>query len=242
MTIWVFLWLVLSVIILGASVWSAVILYRQKQAWQVFAAKHGMTYAPGRFMAPPTLDGFIDKYRVSFFTAERQSPDVRQRRFVTVVEIVFPEGLINGGALGTKEMVPFMESLTHLAPLAITHDKWHQDYRAFAQNRDAVRLFLTPERLDHAIQILSTRNADVLVIFNDTQGVLRVETSDPILDPAKAEKVIVRLIKHAQGLKISKAEREDIMARAKEDEPVSTPQAPAPDEPPAAPDNNSASV
>lgn len=245
MTIWVFLWLILSVIILGASVWSAVILYRQKKAWQVFAAKHSMTYTAGRFMAPPTLDGFIEQYRVSFFTAERQSPDVRQRRFVTVVEIVFPEGVIAAAAMGTKEMVPFMETLNQLTPLAITNDKWHQDFRAFAQGRDAVRLYLTSERMEHVIQILSTKNADVLLVFNENLGVVRIETSDPILDPAKAEKVIMRLIRHAQGLKISKTEREDIKSRAKEDEPVpAAPQPPAkPEEPPTPPaGNNSASV
>lgn len=241
MTIWVLLWLVLSAIILGASVWSSVILFRQKKAWQAFAAKHSMTYTAGRFMGPPMLEGFIDKYRVSFFTAERQSADVRQRRFVTVVEISLPEGLITGAAIGTSEMVMFMESLTYLSPLAITHEKWDPSWRVFARNRDAVRLFLTPERMEHAIQILSTRNADVLIIFDDTQGVVRVETSDPILDPAKAEKVITRLIKHAGGLKISKSEREDIMVRAKQDETVATP-APK-DEPPATPtDNNSASI
>ncbi len=245
MTIWVLLWLVLSAIILGASVWSMLILFRQKKAWQEFSVKHSMTYAAGRFMGPPTLDGFIDKYRVSFFTAERQSPDVRTRRFVTVVEIVFPEGVINGAALGTTEMVPFMESLSNLSPMPITHEKWDASYRAFARNRDAVRMYLTPARLDHVIQLLSTRNADVIVIFDENQGVVRVETSDPILDPVKAEKVILRLIKHSQGLRISKQERAEIMERAAADEtlPEPTPEETAnKDEPPAAPDDNSASI
>lgn len=218
MSLWILLWLVLSAIILGASGWSAVILLRQKEAWQAFAARHKMTYTPGKFMGPPSLEGFIDKYSISFFTAERQAPDVRNRRFVTVVEITCPEGFIEAAAAGTAEMVPFMENMPNVSPMSIDAAKWEQGSRLFARNRDAVRLYLTPERLEHLTQLLATRNADVIVLFDDDQAVIRLETSDPILDADKAEKIIKRLIHHAQGMRISKQERAEIKQRAKSDE------------------------
>lgn len=218
MSVWILLWLVLSAIILGATAWSTYILYRQKQAWQALATRHKMTFTRGRLMGSPMLDGFIENYRVSFFTAERQSTDIRARRYVTVVEIVFPEGIINGVAAGTPEMVTFMETLSSLSPMAITHEKWDPSFRLYARNRDAVRQYLTPSRLEHLCQLLATRNADVIIIFDETQGVVRLETSDPILDPMKAEKVILRLIRHAQGLSITRQEREEIMQRSLKDE------------------------
>ncbi len=257
MSIWILLWLVLSAIILGATAWSTYILYKQKQAWQALATRHKMTFTAGKLMGSPMLDGFIENYRVSFFTAERQAPDVRARRFVTVVEIVFPEGIINGIAAGTKEMVTFMDTLTNLSPMAVTSDKWDASWRLYGRNRDAVRQYLTPARMDHLAQLLSTRNADIIIIFDETQGVVRLETSDPILDPVKAEKVILRLIRHSQGLAITKQERMDIMDRAVRDEDLPPETMPAAavtvetaaasvteDEKPApiAPDENSASV
>lgn len=223
MSLWILLWLALSAIILGASGWSAYILYRQKETWRAFAAKHKFTYTAGKMMGPPSLEGFIDKYGVSFFTAERQAPDVRDRRFVTVVEITCPEGFIEAAVAGTSEMVPFMESLPNLSPMLAemdpaTKEKWDDKNRIFARNRDAVRLYLTPERMTHLAALLGTRNADVIVLFDDTQALVRLETSDPILDADKAEKVIKRLILHAQGMRITKQERAEIKERAKADE------------------------
>jgi hypothetical protein len=234
-SIWILLWLALSAIILGASGWSSYILFRQKEAWRSLSEKHKLTYTGGRFMGPPSLEGFIDKYRISLFTAERQSPEVRNRRFVTVVEITLPEGLIDAGAAGTPEMVTFMEGLTNLSPMAVDTPKWDVKNRLFARSRSAMRLFLTEERMEHLIQLLATRNADIIVLFDDNQAIVRLETTDPILDATKAEKVIKRLILHADGLKISKQERADIKAKALNDEPeaeIVTPDVPAPEAPP----------
>lgn len=231
MSLWILLWFALSAIILGASGWSTYILFRQKEAWRALAAKHKLTYTPGRFLGPPSLEGFIDKYRVSFFTAERQSPDIRNRRFVTVLEMNFPEGLIDGAAAGTPEMVPFMEGLTRLSPMAIDAPKWDTRNRLFARNRDAIRIYLNEQRLEHLIQLLATRNADTIIIFDDNQSIVHLETSDPILDAEKAEKVIKRLIVHAEGLRLTKQERAEIKERAKKDEDIPPDEAPVAETP-----------
>lgn len=234
MSLWILLWFVLSAIILGASGWSAYILFRQKKAWEAFAVKHKMNYTAGRMMGPPTLEGFLGPYRISFFTAERQGPDIRSRRYVTVVEIVFPEGLIDGAAAGTPEMIPFMETLTTLSPLKIESDKWSEKNRMYARNRDAVRMYLNPQRLDNLIELLATRNADVIILFDDNEAMIRLETSDPILDPSKADKILKRLIGHADILRITKAERAEIKERAAPDRPDEAAPGLSPEPPPVA--------
>lgn len=198
--LWFFLWFVLSAILLGATFWSAKTLYDQKKAWQAFAKKYDLVYEKGKLMQSPTINGFIDNFRISFFAAERQAPDVRQRRVLSALEVTFPKGLVDGVAAGTAEMVPYMTSLKSLRPFVPESDKWNKEFKLFIRHQEAVEAWLTEERLDHIQAILGTKNADVLFLFDNEEAVIRAETRDPLTNPATMERVVQRLIKHSKAL------------------------------------------
>ncbi len=191
---WIFLWLVLSAILIGATLWSLQILLRQKKAWEVYARNKGLIFKKGTFMGPAEITGVLGDYKVAFFTAERQGQDMRSRRYVTVLEISLNEGLVDGGVAGTKEMIPFMQQLDLLHPYQPLSPKWNKDYFLFIRNDEMVIPYLDDARCEALTALLNTRNADVLIVFNDKEYVLRLETSDPMQNAEKIEKIITRLM------------------------------------------------
>lgn len=200
---WIFIWVILSSILIGASLWSLQILLKQKSAWEKFSKAHNFSFNRGTFMGPAEMNGIMGDYKLSFFTAERLEADVRSRRYVTVLEIDLVDGFVDGGVVGTKEMLAFMQSLDKLRPYKIEHPSWQEGHYAFMKNESVIAQFLTPERVDVFSQILKTKNADVLVIFNDREVLIRLETSDPMQDAERIEKVVKRIITLCDKLRLT---------------------------------------
>ncbi len=211
---WIFIWFLLSAILIGASVWSYNILMRQKKAWEIFAKARNFTFVKGTSMGPAEMSGVIGDYKLAFFTAERQDNDIRNKRYLTVVEFDLVEGLFNGGVAGTKEMLPFMQSLVKLKPYTVDLSFWDKaDHFMFMQNEAASKAYLTPERLETINTILKTRNADCVVIFNDQQIVIRLETTDPMQDAEKIDKIVKRIMALCDKLRIAPEERKALNAK-----------------------------
>ncbi len=211
---WVFIWIVLSSILLGATLWSLQILIRQKAAWEKYAKAKNLTFRRGTLMGPAEMTGVIDGYKLSFFTAERQSEDMRTRRYVTVVEIDLAEGLIDGGVLGTKEMLPFMQSLDRLHRYQMDTPGWMAEHFVFVKHDEPFKAYATLDRLEVLSNILKTRNADTIIIFNDRELLIRLETSDPMQDADKIDKVVTRIIGLCNRLRITMDQRKAYMALA----------------------------
>lgn len=202
---WIILWVVLSAIVLGASGWSLQILLRQKKAWEAFAQKRGLSFKRGTFMGPAEIAGTINEYKINFFTAERQTEDMRGKRYVSVIEIGVKEGLCDGGVAGTKEMQPFMLSLDMLHPYPVNKEGWEKSHAIFVRNDEAADAYFTDEKLDLFAQVLGTRNADVFIVFNSEETIIRMETSDPMLSADKIEKIVTRQIALLGKMRLAKA-------------------------------------
>lgn len=211
---WVFLWIVLSAILIGATLWSLQILLRQKAAWEQYAKTKKFTFNRGTFMGPAEMSGVIGDYKVSFFTAERPGVDVRTKRYVTVMEIDLIDGLVDGGVAGTAEMLTFMQSLDKLHPLKIDHPAWEEGLFSFVRHDEVTKAFFTAPRAEALVQILKTKNADVLFMYNDKEVVIRLETSDPMQNADKIDKIVKRTIGLCERLRITPEQRESIMALA----------------------------
>ncbi len=211
---WFLLWFVLSAILIGATLWSLQILMRQKAAWEAYSKTKNFTFNRGTFMGPGEMTGVIGDYRLSFFTAERSGADIRTRRYVTVLEINLIDGLVDGGALGTKEILPFLQTLDQLHPLKIEGAPFDEGMYLFAKNDAVMTGYMTRDRMETLANILKTKNADVLVLFNDKEMVLRLETSDPMQDADKIDKIVTRLLGLADKLRITSEERARLMALA----------------------------
>lgn len=224
---WLFIWVVLSSIVLGSTLWSLKILMDQKSAWEKFAKAKSFVLNKGTFTGPAEMNGMIGAYKFSFFTAERDGEDIKNRRLMTVLEMDLADGLVDGCVMGTQKMLPFMQSLQKLHPFVVETAPWDAAHFVFARNDAAVKAYLTPERLDILAQILKTKNADVVVLFNDSELLVRMETTDPMKNVDKLDKIVARLMTLVDKLRITPDERARLQALAPPAPPV--PGTPAPE-------------
>ncbi len=204
---WVFLWIVLSAILLGTTGWSLAILLRQKKAWEAFAKSKNFTFVRGTFMGPAEMSGVINDYKISFFSVERQSTDLRSRRYMTALEIELTEPVIDAAAMGTKEMLPFLQSIGTLKPTKIESPHWDESLFAFMRNEEAIKAYLTPERMEAYAGILKTRGADIIVVFNEKKLVARLETADPMQDVTKMDKAVTRILGLLEKVRLTPEQR-----------------------------------
>ena len=203
---WFFLWLVLSVFVMGFFLWSMAILQQQKKAWYFFAKKMGFTYKAGKYTDSPVVTGVVKHYKVTFFTDSLRANDIRGRRFVTTIEIEMGGGMPATSVLATKDFGDY------LAPLRNTETyqppgPWDKSYIVKTKSKEALARYLTPERVKILSGIFSIKNSAGLFFFDSRDCILRIETPDPLRDAERMEKMARRLFTAVDGLALSAAEK-----------------------------------
>jgi len=207
LSIWWFLWFVLSFLLLGTTAWSLVILFKQKKAWADYAKRKGLVFTKGTFAGSCSMEGSIDGFNVSLFSATQQKEDSRKNRQLTVVQLILAKPFIDAIAAGTAEMLPFLNSMEALTPHSMESDKWDSKINhIFSRNKAAVDKFLTEERIVILNNILKLSNSDNLVVLTEEEGMFRFETSNPLTDVEKIEKLISKLMVNINKIQPDKKE------------------------------------
>ena len=233
--IWFMLWLLLSAFVLGAFFWSIRILMGQKRAWKNFATKLGLQYgAGGRLLASPEITGTIDGLRLNMFTERRAANDARGERFVTAIELVMSSAMPMSGAICTASMAEMVGAL-RLDDVTVPEGiaEWDAGWRVRSDNVDLMQRFLTPLRCDILKKIFRMKVLAALYIFDRRECVLRIETSDPLNNTDKMEKIIRGFIPMVKSMALTAEERANMPA-APEDvqQPVPAATQPVPQEEP----------
>jgi hypothetical protein len=212
---------VLSAVLLGATVWSLIILFRQKKAWEAYAKRKGLTFTKGKFSSSCEMEGSIDGFHVSFFSATQQKEDSRKNRQLTVMQLTLPKPFVNAIGAGTAEMLPFLNSLSEVTPHPIESDKWDKKTNhLFSKNKKSVETFLTPERITILNNILKMKNSDNLILMEEEQGVFRFETSNPMTDVGTIDRLVSKLIASIRKLVPSEEELKSLQALYSVDEKI----------------------
>ena len=181
-----------TIVVWGSFLWTTQILMRQKKAWEMFAKKYKLTYEKGQFFGSPAMVGAIGKYQVAYYSAQKPTTDVQGQRSVTVVEIGYPQGLVDGGAAGTEVMVPFMQTMNLLHPYNPKWQEWNKDFKMMVREDSEADGFWNQKRLQALQDILSAEKADVLFLYDDREALIRYETTDPLQDPNQIKKITER--------------------------------------------------
>lgn len=200
-----------------------IILIQQKQAWKEYAKKYGLTYTPGTFFGPANMEGVIDGYNVSFFTAVQQNTDARKNRQLTVMQVNANKAFVDGIACGTAEMLPFLQSLELLTPHEVKEGNWDKKNHIRTRHKKAVDSFLTAERVNVLNEILSMPNADIIIILDDSEGIFRFETPNPLNDANKIDVVLRKLMTRISKLEPDEKEEKSLEKMAKQEELASAP-------------------
>ncbi len=215
---WILIWLIITIFILSVSLWSFLILRQQKMAWKKFAVKHKFTYAAGKMMDSPYMTGRFDGYTMNFYTDTQGTEDMRGFRYVTVVELELGAGIPVKGVVGTEKTKEFVNSLTLTKDVIFEHDKWSADYIARTQNKKKFKAYFTKKRLDTLMGLLGMKGTTVMFFFDEIDAVLRIETSDPLRDAEKTERIMSRLVRDIKVLSPTSAEKELIPKRKNSDD------------------------
>lgn len=233
---WIFIWFLLSVFVIGVSLWSVRILFQQKSAWKGYAEKMRLTYQNGpRFLDSPSLSGSIGAYGFGLYSEEQKTQDTRGQRFNTVLEIALRQGLPTTGALGTIDVLDFAQPLNLVQSLVPQDADWDQDWVVRARNIRVVEKYLTPSRLEIFKKIFRMKVVSAFFIFDGQDAILRVATADPLNNKARLEKIVKGLISQIEPLIVGPEEFAQLrrVADMTTYAPPSAPPAPMPVELPA---------
>jgi hypothetical protein len=209
---WILLWLVLSAFIVGVFIWSTRILQQQKRTWKAFAAKSGMTYEAGKMMESPKLSGTLGLFQVDIYSATQAAGaaanNFRGQRYVTVIEINLGAGMPVGAGMGTKEFKNLMASHPRFTKTyKPDHADWRDDYVLGTANVKKLKTYLNPARLKLVSSIFEMKNAAVLLIFDEDEGFLHIETSDPLRNLSHISSIMKRLVNACRHIVLSDDEK-----------------------------------
>ncbi len=221
----IFIWVIISLFLLGISGWTIFILRQQKQSWSAFAVRHGLEYQKRGFMESPVVRGTMGGFGISLFCDAQQTDDVRGRRYVSVIEIETGAGMPTGAAIGTPEMRNFIETLAFPDIAVFEHEKWVAAYVAKTRDASVLKAFMTKERMDTLTDVMGMKNVAVLFFFDELAGVLHLETVDPLRDMERLDRIMKRLVA-AMGVLVPEVKT------VPPAEPVATEQIVLPDQPP----------
>lgn len=212
---WIFLWIVISFFILGVFFWSARILLQQKKVWKDFAKKMNLTYQePKGFLVSPIVNGMIGPYGFALFSEEQQTEDSRGVRFSTVIEFSLRQGIPSPGAIGTPKMSIIFNTFEAPQTISLNDPDWDNSWFIRAGNAAVVQKYLTPQRTDILKKIFRMKILGALLLFNQDDVILRLETADPLNNLERVEKVIKGVIAQLSSLTLTDEERAALVAIA----------------------------
>lgn len=204
---WFFLWALASAFILGVFGWSLLILHQQKLAWSAFAKKHSLAYIPGKMIEAPALKGAIFGYQIAYFPEVQATQDQRGQRYMTALEYNLGQGGATGAVIASANFATFVSTLAFSESVDVDFPAW--DKTRIIRTRDPVALqaYLTPERLEFLHMVMSMKNSSALLFMDEQNSILHIQTSDPIRDAERLEKITQKITNSLGKLKLTEAER-----------------------------------
>lgn len=204
---WIFLWFVASAFIMGVFVWSLLILHQQKRAWSRFAAKHNLSYVPGKMVEAPAMKGAIHGYQVAFFPDYQASQDVRQQRLITTLEFDLGAPVFVRGIVATSHYARFVAEQDMHDSFEIDSPTW--DKTRIVRTDDVARFqqYLSADRLEFMHNLMTMKNSTALVYCDYDRVVVHIETTDPIRNAERFDKIVQKITSSLSRLKLSEAER-----------------------------------
>lgn len=204
---WVFLWAVASAFILGVFGWSLFILHQQKRAWSAFAKKHNLSYIPGKMVEAPAMKGAIFGYQVAFFPDIQATQDQRGQRYITVLEFDIGQGGATGAVVGSANFATFISNLAFAETIDVDFPEWDKTRIIRTRDPEVLKAYLTRERLEFLHSVMQMKNSTALFFMDEKNAILHIQTTDPIRDAERLEKIVQKITNSLSKLRLTEAER-----------------------------------
>lgn len=205
-------WAFLSSFLIGFLIWTSWILYLQKKAWRKYAAKKNMRYAGNKIYDSPEVSGAIGEYKVKLFASDHMARDARGSRKLTSIEVSLLSHLPVGAAVASGGMVQIVDELVSLnQEFRPDLSGWDDSYIVRTRDNKIVRAYLNDERLKALVELMKIKNAWVILIFSEDEGLLRIDTPDPLEKPGKLDALLDQLVEAARVFEIPSGEYKRLM-------------------------------
>jgi hypothetical protein len=205
-SIWIVVWIILSVIMIGFLGWTIGVLLKQKASWKAFAKNHKLRYVANKFMYSPTMDGVIDGHKFSFFQSEHTSADIKGTRNLTAIEVNLNSVLPADATIASAGLVSVAKELNFKAEVTPEFKGWDENYIALTDNKPLIEAYLTDERLDVLTRLMKIKGVWVMLISLQDTLLLRVDMPDPLMSADTLEKTKKRLLMAAKILELKDGE------------------------------------
>lgn len=208
-----FLWLGITLLLLGFWFWSIHIVLRQKRAWKSYATKRKLRFHLKGFLETPSISGVIDEYSVSLFASEHGELDGRSHRNLTAIEITLHSSLPTDCALASGGMVPIVQAIDLHKEYKPPTKGWDDSYILRASDADVAREYLTESRLSKIISLMKTDKAWIIFLFIGGKGILRLDTPLPVDNPKEIDILVKQMINVAKALEVSDGEAKSLKVK-----------------------------
>ena len=196
---WLMIWIVFSVLMLGFVAWTMLVLLQQKKAWKTFALKNDLNYNSDSMTASPSVQGRYQKRGFALYSDVQKTTDIRGQRYVSVVEIQLGDGMPTGGVVATSGLKVFTDQLIFDETIDVSVEGWDDSYIVRARDKANLKAYLTEPRAKFLSKIFKMKNATVLFFFDELESILRIETTDPLRDAERLQKIMDQIM---AGVKI----------------------------------------
>lgn len=203
MNIWFMLWVFFSVFVLGIFFWTILILMRQKNAWFEFAKRNSLTFYRRGILDSAIVSGLYKENFVSIFSEGQSDDSGRGRRFRTVIQFDLPPGMSTEGVAASPSLAQFVTNLP-LAEFYVPQGEWNEKSLVKTMSPKAVAEYFNADRVRVLNGLMSVPGLTTLFVFNERETLLRVETSDPMVDANKLERLVSKVSDVVRVLALSK--------------------------------------
>lgn len=214
MSLWFFIWLIISVFLLGFLGWTVFIITKQKSVWKQFAAKHKLRFKANTFLDSPEMNGLIDTHAVSLFASEHQTADARYSRKMTALEIQLAASMPVEGGIASNGLVDIVQDIGFKEEFEPKHKLWKKSFIAKAESKAFLDAYFTKERLDALLSLMKVETFWVILIFRGDTTLLRIDTNDPLDSQKKLAQITSKMVKVAQILELKEGEERRLKAEA----------------------------
>lgn len=204
--IWIFIWVIVSIALLSFSIWTSIILMRQKKSWREFAKKHKLRYKNASMMTSPQVSGVYNGYAIWMFTGEHESERGGANRKLTAIEVELESRMPVSGAIASGGMVRIVQEMGYSDEFVPNHKAWKGDYIVRGEDKYILGEYLSEERTAALCELMETKSFWVIFIFKGNDAILRIDTPEPFESEEKLTKTIDMLIEVAKKLELRKGE------------------------------------
>lgn len=206
MSVWIFLWLLVSAALIYFSAWTSLIVLKQKRNWADFAQRHKLRFQAETLLNPPKMGGLYKGYEISLFPSEHTTSDSRGIRKLTAIEVMLKSAMPCEGAIGSGGMVQLIQDLDFTEEIRPQEKWWNPSHIIKTSHSGKMEAYLTPERLKILMALSKIKNIWMIFIFRGPSTILRIDTPDGLETIPKLEKILKAMLETAQALELAEGE------------------------------------